>query len=503
MPQNDLHRRAFLAIAGAALAAPSLAGARRSARDALDAPRRLALDAVRSRAVPSLAIAVLRNGRPLWVESFGWADRERRVRATAGTRYAIASATKPFTATAIAMLCESGRIGLHDPILDYLQGLDIAPDPAFARVTVAEVLQHRSGIPRHWRNHFQGQGAPPPFEEVARAHAFTTAAHRNRYLYSNLNYGLLARAIEQVTGRNYHDHLARTLLGPLGLASATSLGALADAWSAARPYEEDGSPIPPYLVDEQGARDLAMTASDLARFGLAHLSGGRAFDPGAGRLMLSERSPIPEEGAARVYYGLGWMIDEDSPAALFSFGHTGEGPGAASSLTIVPRERLVVATIANAQGPPAYRINEAIVDTLSPEFASRRRAHPFRQSKPEPGAIAGFGGDWSGRIETPEGPIPARLSIAGAGSASFALADGAAGGLTQLSVDRGVLSARSTARLPGAEARLWPHSLRLHLERTDAGLDGTVAAYASRGPIAHDQFWLSYKARLRPLQAAG
>lgn len=490
--QSQFDRRQFLGLAGASLALPSLAHSRNAPPAALAVPRQMAIDAVRSRAAPSVSVAVYKNGQRLWVEAFGWADREQFVEATPATIYAIASATKPFTATAMALLCGQRQIGLGEPIGRYLPGLDAE----VSHIPFAQLLQHRSGIPRHWRNTFTGQGEPADFDQVVRTHAFTTPARSSRYLYSNLNYGLLARAMERITGARYFDHLRRSLLVPLGLSSVTSLQIIAGHWIAARPYEEDGSLIPDYRVDEQGARDLAMTASDLARFGQAHLAPGRAFAETTGT-MLSERSPIPEEGVGRVYYGLGWMIEDDSPAALFNFGHTGEGPGAASSLTVIPSEQLVVATVANAQGPPAYRINAAVVDALSPAFAARRRAHPFQQREPQPGSLAAFTGTWLGAVDTSEGAIPLRLAITGPDSATFALGDASASPLAGVSVDQDMLSARANAKLPGAETNPWPHSLRLSLERTGAGLEGTLAAYASREPLAHDQFWLSFRTRLR------
>ena len=292
----------------------------------------------------------------------------------ATTPYAIASASKPFTGMAVAQLIAAGHVSLDEPIARYLDGITIKSRDS-APVTVRQTLQHRTGIPRHWRNFFVGHGEPPPFSEVAKNHAFTTAAHGKRYLYTNTNYGLLAAAVEAVSGRPFHDYLQETIFRPLALTTASSLKAHFGNWRAAIPYEEDGTPIPPYLVDEDGARDLVMSAFDLARFGLAHLDGRLGQ---VSRLMLDDRSALDPNGVGRAAYGLGWIIEEDSPAALFSYGHTGEGPGAASSLTTVPGEELVVATIANQQGPAAYMLNEMIVDAISPRFAARRKAHPLK-----------------------------------------------------------------------------------------------------------------------------
>lgn len=489
MPSRRPHRRHMLLAGLAGACAPRLSGLAGDLPPALEPLRQQALQFTTSGAAPSLSVAVIQRGVPIWVEAFGWADRERQIPASVSTPYAIASASKPFTATAIAALAAAGAIDLSQPIQRYVSGAATARlDPS---TSVRELLQHRSGIPRHWRNHFRGQAAPAAFAEVARVHAFTTPARGARYLYSNMNYGLLASALEIFAGRTLHQHLHDTIFRPLGLTSATFLQTQFDAWSAAVPYEEDGTPIQPYLADETGARDLIMTALDLAKFGAAHA--GSAI--GVTNSMLSDKSDLAIEGVGRSSYGLGWMIEEESPAALFNYGHTGEGPGAASSLTIVPAENLVVATIANAQGPPAYRLNSAIIEALSPAFAALRRAHPFQEEALAPGDHTPFIGEWTGKITLSQDEPEVQLDIASAEQARIVL-NGQTQTLTRVVLSGGILSARATFQLPSPETEQWPHQLRLSLELKNGGLEGVVAAYAARDPAPHDQFWLSHRISL-------
>ena len=484
-------RREFIRFSAVGAALP-LTAASPVTHPALTAVRKQAIKYIIDGQAPSLSVAVFRRGRPIWVEAFGVADRERRLKATTSTRYAIASASKPFTATAVAQLIVSGKLVLDGPIRDYLGNVDIVEEGS--PITVQEALQHRSGIPKHWRNFFKGQGHPPPFSAVARHHAFSTSAKGRRYLYSNMNYGLLAAAIDHSSG-SFHRYLRRNIFRSAGLASAGFLSDHFDNWQAAIPYEDDGRPIKPYLVDENGARDLVMTAIDLARFGVAHLDG--RFGKAA-RLMLSERAPIGSNGLARASYGLGWVVEEDTPAALFSYGHTGEGPGGASSLTVVPEERLVVATMANAQGPPAYALNEAIVDAISREFAARRLAYPYREPAIDGNALQAFSGRWTGQIRLPSGWHPVVINLGSPPNNTISLKSGSSGSeLTQVKIREGFLSARAATTLPAEDAQSWPHHVRLNLERVGDELDGSIGAYAQRGSIPHDQFWISYRLRLQ------
>lgn len=483
MAGPPLNRRDFVRLCGAGLTLPLLTGFSAPLSGRLSAARSQAIELTASGQVPSLSVAVLHRGHPIWVEAFGWADRERGVLARTSTPYAIASASKPFTGMAVAQLVASGRIALDDPIERYL------PSVSNNGVTFRETLQHRSGIPRHWRNFFAPQGRPPPFPVVAGDHAFTTNARGRRYLYSNMNYGLLAAAVEAVTGKPFHDYLREAVFRPLELTTAGSLDDHWSEWRAAVPYEADRSSISPYLSDEMGARDLLMSAFDMAQFGLAHLD-GRAGPATA--LMLENRSPINTTGIARSSYGLGWIVEEDSPAALFSYGHTGEGPGASASLTIVPADQIVVATMANAQGPAAYVLNEAIVDSMSLDFAARRSAHPYQEQPPDDAALGSLEGRWTGQLETSGGVHRAEATIT-TGPGSQIMVGEQQAELTHVVVRNGVLNARADLRVPAPDAQRSPHQSRLTLDAIAGRLDGTLAAYARRGPIPHDQFWLSYR----------
>src|SRR5262249_55310674 len=77
---------------------------------------------VRSGAIASMSVVVAQDGKIVWQEAFGWADRERQRRADGNTMYALASISKPITATALMTLVERGRISLDRPVNDYLTG---------------------------------------------------------------------------------------------------------------------------------------------------------------------------------------------------------------------------------------------------------------------------------------------------------------------------------------------------------------------------------------------
>ncbi|RYD68337.1 MAG: hypothetical protein EOP58_00950 [Sphingomonadales bacterium] len=163
----------------------------------------------------------------------------------------------------------------------------------------------------------------------------------------------------------------------------------------------------------------------------------------------------------------------------------------------MPSAKLVVATVANVQGAPAYALNRRIVDALVPAAAARRSEPPAATAVAED--MAPFTGQWTGAIEMPNCRLPIRIELSPEGS--WLALDGAERvPLTETGIERGILAGKAETRLEVAEAKRWPHALRCHLEPVGQTLEGTVAAYAARGSTAagppHDMFWLSFAVRL-------
>src|SRR5947199_6153899 len=143
--------------------------------------------------LPSLAVAVARDGEILWEEGFGWADRENRIPATEHTLYSLASISKPITATGLMVLKERGKLDLDRPIDDYLGDARLNARVGNAKkATVRRIANHTSGLPLHY--HFFYEDEPyrrPPMDETIRRYANLVTAPGERYYYSNLGYGLL------------------------------------------------------------------------------------------------------------------------------------------------------------------------------------------------------------------------------------------------------------------------------------------------------------------------
>ena len=145
-------RRISLALLLFAAVITAASARQNNSSAAFDRVREFIKQQLTERRLPSIAVAVARDGQIIWEEAFGWADTEKRVPATPHTMYSLASISKPITATGLMILKERGRIELDRPINEYLGEAKIAVrvgNPAEA--TVRRVANHTAGLPLHYQ----------------------------------------------------------------------------------------------------------------------------------------------------------------------------------------------------------------------------------------------------------------------------------------------------------------------------------------------------------------
>ena len=227
--------------------------------------RRLALEAQSTGRLPSISCAVFRAGETVWAEAFGHADVEGGVEATPETRYAVASITKTFTASAVMQLRDEGKLDLDDPLSKHL------PEAAHGTPTLRRMLSHASGLQREppgevWES-LEFPGEQELLERLAEAEQVLPPA--SAWHYSNLAYALLGHVVARITGGPFHDYIRERFHQPLGLEQTT----WGPSEPAALPYLTE-----PYsdavrrepvldLGGKGGESGLYSTVGDLARWG--------------------------------------------------------------------------------------------------------------------------------------------------------------------------------------------------------------------------------------------
>lgn len=262
----------------------------------------------------SIAVAV--GGKTIYRQAFGFADFPSRRKFTPKTKSNLGSVSKQFTAMAIMMLAESGKLSYDDPVSEYLPEL-AGP---LNGVTLRQLLNHTSGIPD-----VGDLGIDHPHlsnGEVLRRLSkpdFMVARPGQRYRYSNANYVLLASVVEKVSGQRLADFCAQRIFQPLGMHHTfISQGPPADLRTTAKAYDQFGMAADP---DDllTGSSGMYSTVDDLLKW-------ARALDTGwLVRQSTLAQAFIPgsvQEGTSS--YGFGWNIsDRDGRKVVWHQGSTG------------------------------------------------------------------------------------------------------------------------------------------------------------------------------------
>lgn len=406
--------RCFLLLAAVASGAAVAADAARF--DALD--RRAAAE-VDSGRVPSLAIAVVADGEIVYERAFGRADLASGRAATVRTAYALASASKPITATAVLQLAERGRVDLDTAAQRYLGRLRLSSTPRGARpATVSQLLAHTAGLGTYAQIHYgDAIAAAPPFaRSVARFGVLVQPPGRVAE-YSNLGYGLLGAIVERRSGLAFGDYLERHVFAPLGMEDAyVDAPSAADA-DVALGYDANDKPVGRLYNDTPGAGNVHASARDLIRFTRFHLEAPTAGVLGVDGVRRMQRNPDPvalQHYYAGSYYGLGWYVRTDDGGERVVW-HEGGMPGASTIIKLLPERRLGVVVLANKTEVNAT--TQAIADdalrALLPGYAPGAldpvANYAAYAAQPE------FLGTWQGAIHIDGRRLPCRVQFGGDG----------------------------------------------------------------------------------------
>lgn len=378
-----------------------------AAEDRFDPVRERIRQQLAEKSIPSLAVAVARDGKIVWEEGFGWADREKRIAADANTPYSLASISKPITATGLMTLVRDGKLDLDRPVDDYLGAVKLTARVGDARqATVRRVANHTAGLPLHYQ-FFYADEAPqrPPMDETLRRYANLVTPPGEIHEYSNLGYGVLDYVIARASGQSYPEFMRTQVFQPLGL-THTSIDIAPELRAiAATRYGKDGKPLPFYDFDHPGGSAVFSSAHDLVRFGMFHLKDHlRGQKPILSDALIDQmhRSTTPVDGHG---YGIGFMAGKNGAYNVVS--HSGSMGGVSTQMLLLPEQDMAVVVLSNANSGVPRDIANDIVRAMLPGWPET----PKRQA-PAPFAVTpALLGRWAGKIVTYTGEIPVTLEF--------------------------------------------------------------------------------------------
>ncbi|MGE5609158.1 MAG: serine hydrolase domain-containing protein, partial [Bacillota bacterium] len=339
---------------------------------------------LQKRHIPGLSLAVLHNGQVVKLAGYGLANIESSIPVTPQSVFQIQSITKTFTATAILMLMEEGKLSLDEPVSKYLDGTPESWKP----ITIRHLLTHTSGI-----KDFINEPTVSLRLEVTEESVFNTTTPRplnfppgERYAYSNTNYHLLVMIIRKLTGQWYGDFLKDRIFTPLGMSNTRIMSHSAIIPNRVSGYHwRDSAFRNGDFVAESvlayGGGGIVSTATDMAKWASAFES-----EKLLKKATIEQAwTPAKLNSGKASAYGLGWATEPVD-------GHRGVGHGGGhmtgftSYLSIYPDDRLAVVVLTNSTSANPSRIARRVAGLMVPSLAIRLEP-PIEDKEPQVTAL--------------------------------------------------------------------------------------------------------------------
>ena len=361
--------------------------------DAIDPALRARVDAIASqvleqRGVPSASVAVVKGGKVVYTHAYGLAHIAPDVAATPEMRYSIGSVSKQFTAAAILILQEQGKLSLNDVVGKYVPGLTRGNE-----VTIRQILSHTSGYQDYWPEDYLMTPMMKP--ETAQQILDTWAKKPldfepgTKWQYSNTNFVIAGEIVEKVSGEKLFEFLGEHIFHPLGMKSVWDSDETKLTSTDATPYIRYALG-PLRLAPKEGrgwmfaAGELAMTAHDLALWDES-LIAQSVLKPESYKEMFTEVKLKDGKGTE---YGLG--VEVTKRDGHRSIEHSGEVTGFVSDNELLIDDGVAVAVLTNHMAGGASTIAQLVASTV---------AGTGGQTEPEKQALAIFRDLQKGRVD--------------------------------------------------------------------------------------------------------
>jgi CubicO group peptidase (beta-lactamase class C family) len=307
--------------------------------------------------VPSMAVAVVKDGEVVWAKAYGAANAETGTPADEHSLYAVASNTKAFTAALLAQLVDEGLIAWDDRVRDHWPEFTMYDAWVTDHMTIRDLLCHRSGL-KTFSGDLLWYGTSHSAEDVlgAMRHLEPTFGFRAGYGYSNLMFMVAGEVAEAVTGQSWAELVRQRLLMPAGMGETlVSTSELARAGNIAAPHNfvNGANEVIDWVNWDNmaPAGALISSAADMAKWMIVQLDSGRVGDlqlwePKRTHDMWTMQTPIPvssfyAENLPTMHfrgYGLGWELYDLHGRKVVA--HSGGYDGMISRQVLVPEEKL-------------------------------------------------------------------------------------------------------------------------------------------------------------------
>jgi CubicO group peptidase (beta-lactamase class C family) len=324
---------------------------------------KIATDTIASSGVPSVSIAVVKDGQIAYLHAYGDARLSPKMAAKSEMRYSIGSISKQFTAAAMLLLQEEGKLSLDDKVSRFIPDLTRANE-----VTIRQLLSHTSGYQDFWPQDYCMPFVLRPISSDAILDRWARKPldfdPGTKWQYSNTNFVIAGVIIEKASGMPFIQFLEEKILAPAGIKNASDTDSKKLGESDPSGYIRYGLG-PLRLAPKEGkgwmfaAGELAMPAADLARWDISIMN-QTVLKPASYQEMETE---VLLKNGLGTAYGLG--VDVDTFSGHRTLSHGGEVSGFTAENMVFPDDKIAIVALTNEDAVSAsHEIAQAIAPLL-------------------------------------------------------------------------------------------------------------------------------------------
>jgi CubicO group peptidase (beta-lactamase class C family) len=334
--------------------------------------------------VPGMAVAIIKNDSLILSEGFGISNVQTGAKVDDETLFAIASNTKAFTATAIGLLVEDGKLSWDDKVVDHLPWFELYAPYVTAHMTVRDLLCHRSGL-KTFSGDLLWYGSDYSRKEIVKRarHLEPANGFREKFGYSNIMYLAAGLVVEEVSGMSWDNFLQKHFFNPLQMnRTVTSTLKLEEMDNIAAPHNNTDNGI--IAIDYLNWDNVAPAGSiisnvkDLSKWVKTNLHYGiygsdTIFSPSTAMEMWKQHTPLPVSSYSKKLwpsthlksYGLGWSMYDYHGEKIVT--HNGGYDGMISQTVLVPEKKSGFVILTNSLSRMYYPLLYETLDFLLDE----------------------------------------------------------------------------------------------------------------------------------------
>jgi CubicO group peptidase (beta-lactamase class C family) len=323
--------------------------------------------------VPGVAVAVVKDGNIIHLKGYGKRSLNSGEKVDEHTLFGIASNSKAFTAAALGMLVDEGKLGWDDKVTDFIPEFKMYNPYVTDEFTIRDLLTHRSGLGlgagdlMFWpdSNNFTKKDIIHNLRFLKQVSGF-----RTKYDYDNLMYIVAGEIVARVAGTSWEDFIEKRIMQPLGMKeSASSFHRLKDKSNVIDPHAPVDGIVKVIRRDWSEAANSAggiySNITDMCKWIIMQMNNGRygeglnkqLFSEGVHEEMWTPQTIIPVRGGNTYNthfsaYGLGWFLSDVK--GRFQASHTGGLAGIVTQVTLIPELKLGIIVFTNQQSGAAF-----------------------------------------------------------------------------------------------------------------------------------------------------